>query len=98
GHVAALGSVVDASILGQPRWERGFCVTLACDTGSVKMPSRLGPAVVVYAMPSPLNDDKVVCRALQEGAVTSSARASWFKHRVIAAVTSKAGAGPVPFR
>ena len=41
------------------------------------MPSRLGPAVVVYAMPSPLNDDKVVCRALQEGAVTSSARASY---------------------
>src|SRR5713226_7202503 len=56
-HVAAFGSLVDASSLRQPRYESGFCEMLAWDTGSVKMPTWLGPAVVVRATPRPLNDD-----------------------------------------
>src|SRR5579864_5302272 len=87
-HVAAFGSLMSDAILRHPRYESGFCVTLAWVTGSVRIPSRPGPAVVVNALPSPRNDVHPVCSAGQERAVTSSAGASWFKQRVIAAVTS----------
>ena len=97
-HVAAFGSLMSAAILRQPRYESGFCETLACVTGSVRIPSRPGPTVVVKALPSPRNDDHPVCSEGQERAVTSSASASWFRHRVIAAVTSKEGVEPAPFR
>ena len=87
-----------ASIFRQPRYESGFWVIVACDTGSASTPTTLGPAEVVTFGPRRACSKRSGWSALQVGASTSSIGASWFKHRVIAAVTSKDGAGPAPVR